>query len=323
MTSLVVKVGIWKYAPFKGAILNSIEILNKFIKSKGWDAYYELLGISPLKDIFPKVDMVIFDGGEDVNPALYGERNQFSYFSEKRDVEEYTIIRYYKNNNDLMRFSGVCRGHQLLNVFHGGTLWQDISKQILASRGVLHPSPHKVTMTKPTASKFVKELDIRKFFTHQEPFYVSSLHHQAIKNLGKNFIQSLAWTYQRGYFRIIEGVESVEGNIRAVQSHPEFQNFATDGSLFSYLSHVDYFLGEFMESTLETELPAGKVEEIAAKRHLRNSYLDMNLLEESREERVSRPSQPRFTGSSIPRAGWIESTTLPEYPPDTIAEEDI
>jgi len=290
MTSLVVRVGIWKYAPFKRAILNSIEVLNSFIKNKGWDAYYELLNISPVKGEMPTVDMVIFDGGEDINPALYGERNLYSFYNDKRDEEETNILRYY-TALPFPRFSGVCRGHQLLNVFYGGSLWQDISKQLLGLKGVMHPSPHKVSVLK-NRSLIRKELNIEKFFSQSTPFYVSSLHHQAVKNLGRGFTQSLIWTYQRAACGLNEGIENKDGNIRAVQSHPEFKNFATDGVLFSYLAHVDHFLGEFMESGAETDLSKSKMSEVLAKKELREMTQD-RLMGATVDDRPELPERPR------------------------------
>jgi putative glutamine amidotransferase len=290
MTSLVVRVGIWKYAPFKRAILNSIEVLNSFIKSKGWDAYYELLNISPVKSEMPAVDMVMFDGGEDVNPALYGEGNVYSFFNDKRDEEELNILRYYTSLPS-PRFSGVCRGHQLLNVFYGGGLWQDINKQLLGLKGVLHPSPHKVSLLK-NRSLMRKDTNLEKFFPQTTPFYVSSLHHQAVRNLGRGLTQTLIWTYLRGSYGVNEGLENKDGNIRSVQSHPEFKNFATDGALFSYLAHVDYFLGEFMESGVDTDISKSKISEVLAKKELREMTQD-RLLGATVDDRPELPERPR------------------------------
>lgn len=70
---------------------------------------------------------VIFWGGTDVNPSLYGEK--LSPYSQqpntKRDLLEIAMASYCVENNIPM--IGICRGAQLLNVFNGGKLLQDIT----------------------------------------------------------------------------------------------------------------------------------------------------------------------------------------------------
>lgn len=297
---MIVKIGMWKYAPFKSSIVSSVNILNDFIKSKGWDAHYEVVFTNPSKNDYPVVDMIMLDGGEDINPDMYGERNLYSFFSGKRDEEEYNILRFYSHVKSPVRFSGVCRGHQLLNVFNGGTLWQDINKQVLDKVLIKHPSPHKVTLIKQATLFGGKDLDIIKFLPNLEPFYVSSLHHQAIRNPGKNLSISLVWKYQRGYNRMIEGIESKDGTIRGVQSHPEFKSFVTDGNLFSYLAHLDYFLGGFMEPVKEEDIPKSKLAEVSNKKEMREIGLDRAL-------RTNYEDEPRF-----PRGIRIEREEAPE-----------
>lgn len=306
---MIVKMGMWKYAPFRAAIVSSVNILNDFIKGKGWDAHYEVVFIAPSKNEFPVVDMIMLDGGEDVNPETYGERNLFSFFNRKRDEEELDILRFYSSQGYPVRFSGVCRGHQLLNVFYGGTLWQDINKQLLDKSAISHPSPHKVTLNKQN-TLYGKELDITRFLSNLEPFYVSSLHHQAIRNPGKNLLMSLIWKHQRGYNRLIEGMESKEGTVRGVQSHPEFKSFATDGNLFSYLAHLDYFLGGFMEPANEEDIPKSKLAEVSNKKEMREITLDRALRPSRDYEDVLVSSRP-LRGIRI-----VREEPPPDFDPD-------
>ena len=69
---------------------------------------------------------IIFWGGVDINPSLYGEEP--SHFTQradnKRDVKELGLALYCKENSIPM--IGICRGAQLLNVFNGGKLCQHI-----------------------------------------------------------------------------------------------------------------------------------------------------------------------------------------------------
>lgn len=69
-------------------------------------------------------DFVIFMGGVDINPKIYGEvahpRTQRP--DDERDRAEYAI---YKSTPKQFHI-GICRGAQLLHVFNGGCLWQDV-----------------------------------------------------------------------------------------------------------------------------------------------------------------------------------------------------
>lgn len=70
------------------------------------------------------VDLILFTGGEDVNPEMYGEKvGKKTYINNKRDSKE--IDDYYKFKGIPML--GICRGAQLLTVMAGARLIQDVS----------------------------------------------------------------------------------------------------------------------------------------------------------------------------------------------------
>jgi putative glutamine amidotransferase len=70
------------------------------------------------------VDLILFTGGEDVNPEMYGEKvGKKTYIDKKRDAKE--IDDYYKFKGIPML--GICRGAQLLTVMAGARLIQDVS----------------------------------------------------------------------------------------------------------------------------------------------------------------------------------------------------
>ena len=244
-----VKLGIWNRAPFIGAVSRSLDSLNNFLGASGYDTRYE---ITPIKyesignlksDDIP--DVFILDGGEDINPARYGEHNLYSSFSDRRDDIEFGFTRFMRDRN--VRLSGVCRGHQLLNVAYGGTLHQDIRKNKCFTPGLRHGGGHKVKAgSVPRRNRLVL-----KDFVGTHSFTVSSLHHQAVRDLADGFIASMAWhirrkrnTYgdraEQGY--IIEGIESTDSRVRGLQCHPEFRGYPKDGLMFAYLMHVDNFI---------------------------------------------------------------------------------
>ena len=69
-------------------------------------------------------DLVIFEGGEDVSPSLYGENKHPTTFNNSyRDNFE---VKIFKTAKELgIPCLGICRGNQFLTVMSGGILVQD------------------------------------------------------------------------------------------------------------------------------------------------------------------------------------------------------
>lgn len=78
-------------------------------------------------DLNTKVDLIIFKGGVDVNPNLYGEEkipatNMTDDNADKVDIDAYRFA--IENKIPMM---GICRGSQFLTVMNGGRLIQDVT----------------------------------------------------------------------------------------------------------------------------------------------------------------------------------------------------
>lgn len=75
-------------------------------------------------DSIEKADLVMFAGGEDINPKLYGEKKHFSTeCNPARDIYE---VNKYKEAIKLKKpMLGICRGSQFLCAMAGGILIQD------------------------------------------------------------------------------------------------------------------------------------------------------------------------------------------------------
>lgn len=71
-------------------------------------------------------DVVVFIGGADINPALYGQKchKTTSYSSERDTIEEFY---YNKAIERKVPMFGICRGAQFLHAMNGGQLWQDVN----------------------------------------------------------------------------------------------------------------------------------------------------------------------------------------------------
>lgn len=156
---------------------------------------------------------MVLTGGGDVDPQMYGEDPipNMGSIDPKRDHFELEITRWALGIGKPVL--AICRGHQVLNVAAGGTLYQDIPSQIKGSikhRGkapVYYPS-HKVRVQE--GSK------LHGMFEKAE-LGVNSFHHQAVKDLGEGLVAT-AWAPDG----VIEAMELPgETFVLGVQWHPE------------------------------------------------------------------------------------------------------
>lgn len=188
--------------------------------------YLSRQGILPvlIPDLAPEVllpllhamDGFVFQGGTDLAPASYGEepigRWQGDYH---RDQYELQIMDFAMQENKAI--FGICRGCQLMNVYFGGTLYQDIATQIPAAQShrsaeLYDKVKHSITWTN---GGFLETL----YKDHMQP-QVNSVHHQAIKDLGKDL--SILAHASDGIVEAISYDKAPEGKVFGVQWHPEF-----------------------------------------------------------------------------------------------------
>ena len=70
------------------------------------------------------IDLVLFTGGEDVNPAHYNENiGKYTHINSIRDRKEIDTFYRFKGKSFLL---GICRGNQLLTILSGGKLIQHV-----------------------------------------------------------------------------------------------------------------------------------------------------------------------------------------------------
>lgn len=125
--------------------------------------------VKDLKDLKPKA--LVFWGGSDINPGIYGENNVASqHMDDARDILECALIEECARRKIPM--VGVCRGAQLLCAMFGGALYQHVS-------GHGHGN-HDVILAK----------DVSKEFGEGSVVSVSTSHHQMM--IPANDMQVLA-----------------------------------------------------------------------------------------------------------------------------------
>ncbi len=79
--------------------------------------------------------LILFTGGEDVTPSLYGETSPdgLCFNCEQRDAYETKIYKHALENG--IRMTGICRGIQFLNVMAGGKMYHHVDRHT----GTKHP----------------------------------------------------------------------------------------------------------------------------------------------------------------------------------------
>lgn len=159
-------------------------------------------------------DGILLTGGNDVAPAMYGEADsgKCGYICELRDKMEARLFRLALKYDKPML--GICRGHQIMNVCLGGTMWQDLPSE--RPSDVIHHmdypydrSSHEINIVKST---------ILHDIVGKDRIGVNSCHHQAIKELSPKLRVMAA-----ADDGIIESVCMPDRNfVVGVQWHPEF-----------------------------------------------------------------------------------------------------
>jgi putative glutamine amidotransferase len=175
-------------------------------------------------------DGILFAGGDDVDPALYGEEKQHPnvHGNRARDDFEFALL-----DGALARripVLGVCRGLQMINVKFGGTLYQDIKDE--ADAQIEHRQTD-LGKSRQEATHGVLVTDAESNLGRIVPraCRVNSLHHQAIKRLGRGL--KVTAHSEDG---LVEAVESAGDHpfFVAVQWHPEemFSSAAEQREIF-------------------------------------------------------------------------------------------
>jgi len=141
------------------------------------------LSEADLRQVFAHIDGLLLPGGGDVDPAFYNGSERHSLLRDvdrRRDeLEIFMARRAVSQEKPLL---AICRGHQVLNVALGGSLWQDLQSEMpeyLAHdyNGKGFPryhTPHTVNVRPGT--KLAGCLG-------EGAIAVNSLHHQGIRDL--------------------------------------------------------------------------------------------------------------------------------------------
>jgi putative glutamine amidotransferase len=162
------------------------------------------------EEMVQHLEGLVLTGGADLDPAHYDAEHDpdLGPLEPDRDVWEMALLAAARERD--IPVLAICRGFQLVNVVFGGTLRQHVELE----EGVGHPqwevdghkATHRVHVVDGTMASELYDGEIG----------VNSLHHQVIDEVGEGLIVSA-----KAPDGVVEGLESSDGRILAVQWHPE------------------------------------------------------------------------------------------------------
>jgi len=242
---------------------NSFELIKE--KGLNWIKFHRLKGkitkdnlfqentfTSEFKNIISKSDGIIFFGGADIPPYIYGEKTDLltSIRTPVRHFLELSFVFHllggYQNNKFIPLLDsypdfpvlGICLGEQTLNIGTGGTMIQDIWSENYGKNFVediialpkenwhsnpyprLYPEKNLIRINLHPINLSPEGIFVERFgFSAQDTPLICSSHHQAVDDLGKGM--KICATTLDG--KVIEAIQHKKyKNVLGIQFHPEF-----------------------------------------------------------------------------------------------------
>jgi putative glutamine amidotransferase len=170
----------------------------------------ELTRDADAQEMVAHLDGLVLTGGADVEPEHYDQEPDENLGATEPDRDAWEMALLAAARAKDIPVLAICRGLQLVNVVFGGTLRQHVELE----EGAGHPqwdvdghqTTHQVNLVEGTLTSAL--------FPHE--IGVNSLHHQVVEEVGEGLIVSAKASDGE-----VEGLETPDGKILAVQWHPE------------------------------------------------------------------------------------------------------
>ena len=170
-----------------------------------------------VKHYVDALDGLLLQGGADMSPKSYGEQPMNPLWAGDEIRDAYEIELFHEFVTQGKPVFGICRGHQVINVALGGSLFQDIATQC-------GPGHHRDEAAYDKCFHDVKILPgtwLARLYPKVEMARINTIHHQAVNRLGEGLV--------------VEAVSEPDGLVEAlrweghsfvvgVQWHPEFMD---------------------------------------------------------------------------------------------------
>lgn len=183
------------------------------------------LGPDRLQDLLRDMDGFVLQGGADIAPQTYGQPCLDASRwpgDAHRDQYELKILDYAVQHAKPVL--GICRGCQLINVYFGGTLYQDLHTEMGAKAlhrdADLYDKIHHPIAFEPKGLLARIYADVLQ--SDPKPS-VNSVHHQGLRMLGKD-LKVEAVSPDDGLIEAVAYKDLREKYVVGVQWHPEFSH---------------------------------------------------------------------------------------------------
>lgn len=173
-----------------------------------------------IEDTAATIDGLLLPGSRDMDPRFYNEEPhpKLRPMSLERTETEFAVLKQVTERR--IPVLGICGGMQLINVFSGGSLYQDIYAYI----------PDAMPHEKGAVHEILVETDSLLFkIAGTDRFSSKSYHHQSVRETGRGLRVSA-----RSPDGIVECIESLEHPfVLGIQWHPELEENGISERIFN------------------------------------------------------------------------------------------
>jgi len=170
----------WSYWELEAALIPT-DYVNA-VERSGGRALLVPPSTEGVEETVAALDGIVFSGGSDLDPALYGQEQHPETFGvlEQRDEAELELMKAALGHD--MPVLGICRGIQVLNIARGGDLHQHLPELVGHERHKHDPpgvfADHEVVIEPGTRLASIVDA---------EQLPVKSHHHQGLDELGEGW----------------------------------------------------------------------------------------------------------------------------------------
>ena len=172
-------------------------------------------------ELFSLADAFLLTGGADLDPRLYGgdaSNDKLGVHVGVREAVEYRALDYIFAND--VPVLGICRGIQLLNVYKGGTLYEDLAEHLPEFDESGLPVVHwqGIDYSLPSHTVSLVEGSLLSEILGSSVATTNSMHHQGIRELASG-VEAMAF----GPGGLVESLRVPDLSFAVgLQWHPEY-----------------------------------------------------------------------------------------------------